>query len=106
MSGNESFFFCKTRSSDSTHAKFDFNDPEQCSICPGFNPFKEEPIEGEELANDDEPDGDNSDEEKDETTTATTGTTTTDPNATTTPTTPTDPNATTATTTPEVVEKK
>lgn len=55
---------CSTRSSDATSAKFDFDDPEQCQICFGFNPFKEEPIEGEELEGDKEPSADSEDEEE------------------------------------------
>lgn len=54
---------CSTRSSDGTHPKFDFDDPDQCQICFGFNPFIEEPIEGEELVNDEEPSADSEDEE-------------------------------------------
>jgi len=56
---------CKTRSSDSTHAKFDFEDPDQCEICQNFNPFNEEPVEGEEQTNDDEASEDSEDEEVD-----------------------------------------
>jgi len=61
-----SFFLCTTRSSDGTHPKFDFEDPEQCQICAGYNPFIEEPIPGEELENDKEPSKDSEDEEKDD----------------------------------------
>jgi len=61
-----SFFVCSTRSSDGTHPKFDFEDPEQCTPCEGFNPFAEEPIPGEELENDSEPSADSEDEEKDD----------------------------------------
>lgn len=58
------FFLCSTRSSDGTHAKFDFDDPAQCQICFGINPFKEEPIEGEQLIGDEEPSKDSEDEDK------------------------------------------
>lgn len=74
----EQFFLCSTRSSDGTVAKFDFDDPSQCEICQGFNPFADQPIKGEENANDPEPKKDTEDTTKvdDSTTPATTPATT------------------------------
>lgn len=62
---NKNFFVCTTRSGEGTNAKFDFNDPDQCDVCVGFNIFQEESVQGEELANDNEPSRDDEDEEKD-----------------------------------------
>lgn len=59
------FLICSTRSSDGIMAKFDFDDPNQCTMCYGFNPFKEEPVEGEELEGDEAPSKDEEDEEQD-----------------------------------------